>query len=142
MVVICGFRNYAEIFTTIVNGWRSLPVVLKSSVLDTGRVFESTASRKWNTASDLKLKFTMLSIIYLKRNGQHQLLERVSTDEKLWNILHFNSKRHQKSSFRRVVSQLLAEYRAIWKSIMFSFSYDELNVVLAIHFSCRCLNFR
>ena len=41
-------------------------------------------------ALDLKLKFTMLSITYLKREGQHKILEKVSTDEKLRNLLQFN----------------------------------------------------
>ena len=42
-----------------------------------------------NTDLDLKLKFTMLSITYLKREAQHQILEKVSTDYKLRKLLQF-----------------------------------------------------
>ena len=75
-----GFRNPAEIFTTILNGWKPLPIVIKNSTLYIGRVSGSTASREWNEVVDLKLKFTMFSIAYLRREGQHQILEKVSSD--------------------------------------------------------------
>ena len=35
-----------EIFTRIINGWKSLPIVIKSSILDIGRVRGSTAGRE------------------------------------------------------------------------------------------------
>ena len=65
---------------TVVNRWKSLPIVIKCSILDIGRVSGSTAGRESNTGLDLMLKFTMLSITYLKMEGQHQILEKVSTD--------------------------------------------------------------
>ena len=74
MVLIYGFRKSAEIFTTIVSGWKLLGIVIKSSSLDIGRVSGSIAGRKWNAGLDLKLKFTM------KKDRQHQLLEKVITD--------------------------------------------------------------
>ena len=37
--------------------------------------------------TDIKLKFTMLSITYLKREVQHQILEKISNDYKIY----FNS---------------------------------------------------
>ena len=77
---LCGFRKSVGIITTVVNGWKLLAIAIKSPSLDIGRVSGSTAGRKWNTGLDLKLKFTMLSITHLKKEGQHQLLERVSTD--------------------------------------------------------------
>ena len=40
-----------------------------------------------HTGLDLKLKFTMLSITYLKREVQHQILEKISNDYKIY----FNS---------------------------------------------------
>ena len=56
-----------EIFTRIINGWKYLPIAIKSSTLDIGRVRGSTAGREWNTVLDQKLKFIMLSMTYLKR---------------------------------------------------------------------------
>ena len=46
MVVICGFRISAETFKKIVDDWKSLAIVIKSSILDIGRVFGSNAGRK------------------------------------------------------------------------------------------------
>ena len=60
------YWNYAEIFTRIVNGWKSLLIVLKNSILDIGKVSGSTAGKEWNTVLDLKLKFTMPFITCLK----------------------------------------------------------------------------
>ena len=77
------FRNSTEIFATIVNSWKSLAIVIKSSILDIGRVSGSTAGKDWNTGLSLKLKFIMLSITYFKREGQHQMVEKFSTDYKL-----------------------------------------------------------
>ena len=59
----------AQIFTMIVNDWKSLAIVIKSSNLYIGRVYGSTNGRQWNTGLDLKLKFTMLSITFLKKKG-------------------------------------------------------------------------
>ena len=59
----------AQIFTMIVNDWKSLAIVIKSSNLYIGRVYGSTNGRQWNIGLDLKLKFTMLSITFLKKKG-------------------------------------------------------------------------
>ena len=64
----------------VVNGWKSLPIVIKSYILDIGRVSGSTAGREGNALLDLKLKFTLLSTTYLKRERQHQIFEKVSSD--------------------------------------------------------------
>ena len=71
LAVLIVIKNSAEIFTTIVNDWKSLPIVVRSSILDIGMVSESTAGREWNVVLYLKLKFTMLSITYLTREGQN-----------------------------------------------------------------------
>ena len=42
-------------------------MVESCSSLDIGKVSKSTTGRKLNTGLDVKLKFTMLSIIYLKK---------------------------------------------------------------------------
>ena len=80
--------NSAEIFTTIANGRKLLAIFIKGSNIDIARVSGSIAGREWNIGLDLKLKFTMLSITCLKR-GQHQILEKISTDYKLRNLLQF-----------------------------------------------------
>ena len=36
IVIICGLTNSAEIFTTIVNNWKSLPIVVKYSKILVG----------------------------------------------------------------------------------------------------------
>ena len=66
LVVICRFSNSAKIFKTIFNDWMSLPTVIKSFILDIGRVSGSISGREWNAVLDLKLKCTMLSITYLR----------------------------------------------------------------------------
>ena len=71
LAVLIVIRNSAEIFTTIVNDLKSLPIVVRSSILDIGMVSESTTGREWNVVLYLKLKFTMLSITYLTREGQN-----------------------------------------------------------------------
>ena len=68
-----------EIFTRIINGWKSLPIVMKISILDIGGARGSTAAGESNTVLDLKLKFTMLFITHFGTKGEHQILEKVST---------------------------------------------------------------
>ena len=62
MVVIGGSRISAKIFMTMINVWKLLAAVIKSSILDIGRVFGSAYVRELNTALDLKLKFIILSV--------------------------------------------------------------------------------
>ena len=85
------WQSYArsETFTTIANSWNLLAIVIKSSILDIGRFSESITGRKLNTGLDLKLKFTILFITYLKSRGQHQTLQKIGTDYKLRNLLQF-----------------------------------------------------
>ena len=80
--------NSPEIFATKADGRKLLAIFIKGSNLDIGRVSGSIAGREWNIGLDLKLKFIMLSITCLKR-GQHQILEKTSTDYKLRNLLQF-----------------------------------------------------
>ena len=89
MVLICRFRNSTEIFAIIVNGCKFSAILIKSSNWDIDRVSGSTTGKEWNTGLDLKLKFTMLFITCLKREERHKILEKVSTDYKLRNLLQF-----------------------------------------------------
>ena len=76
---------------TIVNGWKLSTIVIKSSILDIGKVSGSTTGREWTNALDWKLKFTMLSITYLKREreGKHQIYKTLAPIKNL--EIYFNS---------------------------------------------------
>ena len=52
--------------------------------------FWSTSSREWNIDLDIKVKFTILFITSLKREGQHKILEKIITDyPRLRNLFKF-----------------------------------------------------
>ena len=62
---------------TTVNGWKSLGIVKKSSNLDIGRVSGATTGGELNTGFNFK------------REGQHQIIEKLSTDYKFKSLLRF-----------------------------------------------------
>ena len=64
----------------LVNGWKLLATVIKSSCLDIGRVSGSTRGRKWNTGYDLKAEVYHALHNLFKEGGAAPTLKKVSTD--------------------------------------------------------------
>ena len=136
MVAICGFRNSAEIFTMVVNGWKSLPIVMICSILDVGGVSGSTSGKEWNTVLDLKLKFAILSITYLREGGTAQKLKRklapIKNQELYFNSTHFFFLEHlsnQKSSWKIRSKQMFADITYFLQETKSSINLQRLLLV-------------